>query len=188
MQVILGIFVGSILSLMSAAVIGLAHLRDQSRRLKIILVGQLNNLSGHCDSSVRSLNTGKRELILRLRMAKYGQIASLDEALSKVGHLNATTIEELIGMSLRVRNNDLELDRAIELVAAGEEKVDLSGIVSRLARSSSLSADMADKLDKTRLPLLWPLGGWSAGSSADRTSPRGRIAGTDEHIDPIRLE
>jgi hypothetical protein len=148
---------GSFLSLLTAALIGLSRLRDQSKRLKIILIGQLNNLSSHCTASVRSLQTGKRELVLRLRLAKYGPIASLNEALTKVGHLDEKIIEELIGLSLRVRNNDLELDRALELAVTDHANIDLSGIIERIGNVADRSLILAQKLKAKRLPLFWPL-------------------------------
>ena len=150
-----GLVLGSILSLVTAALIGIAHLRDQSRRLKIVLTGELKNLSRHCRASASGLQKGQRELILRIRMAKYGPILSLDEAMTKVGHLDDRIIERLIALSLRVRNNDIELDRAVELVSAGDENVDLRGLASRLSKVSKLSGVLARELEEIKIPLLW---------------------------------
>ena len=48
------------MSLVTAALIGIAHLRDQSRRLKIVLTGELKNLSRHCRASAGGLQEGAK--------------------------------------------------------------------------------------------------------------------------------
>jgi hypothetical protein len=172
MHALLGALLGTVLSLVTAALIGLAHIRDQSKRLKIILVGQLKNLSGHCTASVKSLQSGKRELVLRLRLAKYGPIASLNEVLTKVGHLDEPLIAELLSVSLRVRNNDLELDRALELLVADHTNIDLSGIIDRISRLADRSEALAEELKARPLPLVWPLNSFRRSDNPTRPPQR----------------
>ncbi len=173
MDVVLGI----ILTLAVVGIFGAAYARDRSRRLKLILVGQLNTLSESCRASSQSLLTGTRDLILRLRLAKFGSLSALDEALSKVGYLDAKLIEQLIGLSLQVRDNDLELDRAIELTAAGQVDIDLEGIALRIGKVSKPSAHLAQKLRARKLPLWWPIGG-SLTNTRSTTKRRKRSAET----------
>jgi len=157
MQVFLGLISGSILSLLTTAIIGVAHLREQSRRLQVILLGQLNNLEGHCLASARSLREGNRELIVRLRLSKYGEISSLNEAMTKVGFLDEKIIEKLIGLSLKIRNNDIEIERALERIAEKDNTVDLEAIAGRVARAGKHSAELAAALRSIELPFWWPL-------------------------------
>lgn len=156
----------ALLALVAALIVALAtavfayvrYVREQEHQRRTLLnalFAELANVVEHYTYAALELRVDARdgfEIRKRLKWSKYGPLRAAND-IGKLGFLNASSVEALLQLELRIRNDGLLLDQLLEerTVPPREQLAEAS---ARLRARAGDAAALLDELVASRPELL----------------------------------
>lgn len=109
---------------LTAFVTQVRYLYEKAREQETLLNALFGEMANVCEHymyvGAEAGRYAQDELVLRLKLAHYGDVFALEE-LSRYGFLDAADLRLLLQLSLRIRNSDTTLDHLIKSAKAGKQ-------------------------------------------------------------------
>lgn len=147
---LVGVAVGGLVSLLTTLFLEYIRAQGEQKRLSSALFGELLSLERHDKLSAEELPdiASSAADLPRLQMALYGSLAFFKENVGRLGFLKDAHIKSLLQLSIQVRNDDINLNWAIDEVNA-TRPVDLQRIRARLRDTSNQAAELLKAIYKS---------------------------------------